>query len=81
MFLHQLGRARNQHGRHGTTEFFHASVLLQTQSTQSEMETLEKIVVLCTISQARIARLMMRFNLSFARKQNAPNGIHQHKLL
>ena len=30
-FLHPLAMARNQHGRHGTTEMFHASVLLQTQ--------------------------------------------------
>ena len=30
-FLHTLEMARNQHCRHGTTEIFHASVLLQTQ--------------------------------------------------
>ena len=49
--------------------------------TVEKMETYEKIVVLCTISQARLARWMQRFDLSFARKQNAHDAIHQYKLL
>ena len=30
------------------------------------------------ISQARLARRMQRFDLLFARKQNARDAIHQH---
>ena len=45
------------------------------------METWEKIVVLCTISQARLASWRQRFDLLFAQKQNTHNAIHQHKLL
>ena len=37
------------------------------------------MVVLCTISQARLARWMQRFDLFFARKQNAHDAIYQHK--
>ena len=41
---------------------------------------IENIVVLCTISQTRLARWMQRLDLLFARKQNAHDAIHQHKL-
>ena len=89
-FLHPLAMARNQHGRHGTTEIFHTSVLLQTQyhSRKWKHKKIRNNVVLCTISQvrctisqARLARWMQRFDLLFAKKQNARDAIHQHKLL
>ena len=38
-FLHPLAMVRNQQGRHGTTEVFHALVLTADTISQSEMET------------------------------------------
>ena len=36
--------ARNQHGRHGTTEIFHASVLMQTQYHSQKWKHKKRLV-------------------------------------
>ena len=68
--------ARNQHGRHGTTEIFHASVLLQTQ--YHSWKWIHKKILLFYV---QLVKHDLQFDLLFARKQNAHDAIHQHKLL